>query len=105
MLAHGLIQKVGDIDLLAVGAAWEKVTTLAPAKPAPHGDFVVALRPDLEVFSSWMGQDAEAILRRAERVDGLPLAHLQDVVAYKRLLGRPKDHAHIALIEAYLSER
>jgi hypothetical protein len=104
MLARGLIDKVGDVDLLAVGAAWDKATQLAPPQAAPHGDLVVKVRPDLEVFSSWMGQDVAAILSRAELVDGLPLAHLSDVIAYKQLLGRPKDRAHIALIETYLAQ-
>lgn len=102
MLAHGLIDRVGDIDLLAVGAAWARATQLAPPEPAPHGDFVVKLSDTLEVFSSWMGQDVDAVLSRAEFVDGLPLAHLSDVAAYKCLLGRPKDALHIKLIEAYL---
>lgn len=105
MLAHGLVAEVGDIDLLAVGAAWERAIRLGEVQPAPHGDFVVKVSADLEIFSAWMGQDVEAILHRAEIVDGLPLANLTDVVAYKQLLGRPKDQAHIRLIEVYLQGR
>lgn len=98
LLAHGLISEVGDIDLLATGAAWRRAQTLGAPVTARRGDRVVRLGPDLEIFYGWLGLDAEAIIRRAELMDGLPVAHLSDVAAYKRLLDRPKDRLHLHLI-------
>ena len=102
MLAHGLVAEVGDIDLLATGSAWQKAQKLARPKPAPSGDAMVQLTPEVAIFDGWLGLDVDAIISRAEVWDGLPLARLEDVAVYKRLLNRPKDRAHLNLLEPYL---
>ena len=102
LLAHGLITSIGDIDLLATGAAWQKAQTLASVETAPGGDLIVQLTPEVAVFDGWLGLDTDAIISRAEVWDGLPLAQLADVAAYKRLLNRPKDRAHLELLEPCL---
>ena len=43
------------------------------------------------------------LLSRAEVIDGLPCASLQDVRAFKQQMNRKKDIADIALIDAYLA--
>ena len=101
LLAHGLVTAIGDIDLVAVGAAWQQAQALAAVKTAPGGDRIVQLTPELAVFDGWLGLDAHAIIDRAELWDGLPLAQLRDVAAYKRLLNRPKDRAHLRRLEPY----
>ena len=102
LLAHGLITEIGDIDILAVGTAWRQVQTLAAVKTAPGGDGVVQVTPELSVFNGWLGLDAHAVIDRAELWDGLPVAQLDDVAAYKRRLKRPKDDVHLKLLEPYL---
>lgn len=76
---------------------------LATPVRAPNGDWVVHLGADIDVYNSWLGLDADAIIRHAERIDGLPIARLSDVAAYKRLLDRLKDRAHLKLLEPYLA--
>ncbi len=102
LLAHGLIAEVGDIDILAVGSAWRLAQELASPVRAPGGDRVVRLGTDLELYNGWLGLHLDAIVCRAELMDGLPIAHLDDVAAYKRLLNRPKDVVHLKLLEAYI---
>ena len=107
LLAHGLVTDIGDIDLLATGAAWQKAQKLALPKTAPGGDLIVQLTPEVAIFDGWLGLDTDAVIRRAEMWDGLPLAQLADVAAYKRLLDRPKDdrpknRMHLELLEPYL---
>lgn len=104
LLANGLIKEVGDIDLLAIRSAWRAAQVLGIPVLAPSGDRVVHLAPDIDIFDGWLGLEAEAVIRRAELLDGLPIAHLGDVAAYKRLLDRPKDRLHMKLIEAHLSQ-
>ncbi len=103
LLAHGLIAEVGDIDIVATRSAWQLAQKLGSPAPAPGGDRVVHLAPDIDIYDGWLGLDAEAIIRRAELLDGLPVAHLSDVAAYKRLLDRPKDRLHLKLIEAHFA--
>jgi hypothetical protein len=103
LLAYGLIAEVGDIDLLAVGPAWARAAALASPTRAPGGDQWVRLADGVEVYGGWLGLDVAAIIRRAERKDGLLVAHLGDVARYKRLLDRPKDRVHLELLEPYLA--
>ncbi|CAA9575709.1 MAG: hypothetical protein AVDCRST_MAG86-2155 [uncultured Truepera sp.] len=65
---------------------------------------MVHIAPNLDIFDGWLGLDADAIICRAERIDGLPIAHLSDVAAYRRLLNRPKDRLHHERLEPYLLE-
>jgi hypothetical protein len=102
LLAHGLIQTVNDVDIVAAGAAWAKAQDLGPVERAPGGDPVVRLG-DVDVFGGWLGEPASELLTRREWVDGLPVASLPDVLAFKRRLNRPKDAAHIRLLEAHLA--
>lgn len=101
MLAHRLIAEVGDIDILAAGSAWQVAQELATPVRALGGDRVVHVAPDLDIYDGWLGMDVGAIIRRAELIDGLPVAHLGDVAAYKRLLNRPKDRLHLKLLEPH----
>lgn len=105
LLAHGLVAEVGDMDILAVGSAWQIARELASPTRASGGDWVVRVGPDLEIYSGWLGLDVNAIICRAELTDGLPVARLEDVAAYKRLLNRPKDRLHLSLIAAHLARR
>ena len=102
LLAHGLIAEVGDTDILATRSAWQLTQKLGAPVLAPSGDRMVHLASDIDIFNGWLGLDADAIIRRAELMDGLPVACLADVAAYKRLLDRPKDRRHLKLIEAHL---
>ena len=103
LAARGLIREIGDLDVVARGAAWERAKALGPAGLAPGGDPVVRLGDgDIEVFGGWLGWDVDALVDRAEVVGGLPFACLEDVLAFKLSHGRPKDLAHARLIEEHL---
>ena len=102
MLAHGLIARVGDIDIVARGGAWAKAVQLGEVEEAPGKDSVVRL-DGVDIFNGWMGWDVDALLGRAVSVDGFPYASLTDVLAFKRELNRPKDEAHIKLLEDFVA--
>jgi hypothetical protein len=103
LAVRGLIHEVRDIDAVARGAAWERATRLGTVHEAPGGDQVVRLEGGaVEVFGGWLGWDIDAIIDGAEVIDGLPFARLEDVLAFKRSYGRPKDLEHARLIEKHL---
>ncbi len=104
MAAHGLVAEVGDIDVVARGEAWERTVATAAAESALLGDRVVRLPGGIEVFNGWHGSPAGPLFDRASVVDGLVVASLGDVLAFKLALGRPKDAAHIALLQAALAD-
>ena len=103
LAARGLIREIGDLDVVARGAAWERAKALGPSSFAPGGDPVVRLGGgDIEVFGGWLGWDVDALIDRAEVVGELSFARLEDVLAFKLSYGRPKDLAHARLIEEHL---
>ncbi len=105
MLAYGLVTEVGDVDILATGSAWQEAQKLGVLEVAHGGDHIVQVSPELAIFGGWLGLDVEGIVGRSSLKDSLPIAHLNDVVAYKRLLNRPKDRAHLKLLEPYLAQQ
>ncbi len=103
MLAHGLVEKAGDTDILARGAAWEKAKGLGKVEMGRHDPFV-RLGGNVEIFGGWVGMDVDVIIGRAVLVEGVQFARLEDVLAFKRLLRRTKDIEHIRLIEKHLAK-
>lgn len=104
LLAHGLVEEVNDLDLIARGAAWARARELAPVSTGGWDD-VVRPFPGVEIFNGWMGDDAGSLIDTAGVVGGLPCVSLDTVLAFKRKMNRPKDRAHIRLIEEFLARR
>jgi hypothetical protein len=103
LAVRGLIEEMHDLDVVARGTAWEQAKGLGQVRTAPEGDPVVWLEGGaIEVFGGWLGWDIEVLIDNAEIIEGLPFARLEDVLAFKLSLGRPKDVAHARLIESHL---
>lgn len=105
LLAHALLPAVNDIDVVARGPAWRRALHLGTAERAAAGDLRVRLPGAVEVFDGWLGADPGPLIDGATLVQGVPFAPLAAVLAFKRRLGRPKDAAHVALLEAHLAAR
>lgn len=103
LLAHGLVDSVNDLDILATGDAWAYAITLAEVQIAAAGDPVVKLADDIDIYGGWLGRDVAALFERSRFIGGFRYASLEDVLAYKRMLNRPKDQEHIALLEHELT--
>lgn len=101
LLAHGVIAEVGDVDIVARGEAWDRVAARGDVRAGELGDHYVNLAGGVQVFSGWRGEPADAVIARSAAVDGVLVASLADVVAYKRRLGRPKDLEHLAALKRW----
>lgn len=98
---RGLIDEVGDLDVITRGAAWEAVKDLGSV--VMYGDdMTVDLENGLTFGRSWdFGAfDIDQLITEAEMIEGLPFVRLSAVYEYKRLADRPKDLGHIALMRA-----
>lgn len=107
MLAHGLRQRVGDLDVVARGNAWRRVSErgipdAGPISGAPMALFWGGL---IQFSPEWISQDwdTDDLITRSgliqiggtELIQELPFAQLTDVLAYKQKLDRPKDRPDI----------
>lgn len=106
LLAHGLRDTIGDLDLVARGAAWKIVLGFADPVIAPSGcgRMVSLFRGEIEVFDRWLPgtPDPDAMIDGAERIQGFPFCSLAEVLAWKEKLNREKDQGDIRLIRLHL---
>ncbi|OKJ34043.1 hypothetical protein AMK22_19010 [Streptomyces sp. CB01580] len=106
LLAHGIRENVGDLDIVARGAAWEAVADLAEPVPAPsgHGRMVRLFDGSLEFFDSWLPDSSspDSLIERAEFICGIPFCPLLEVLAWKGRSTRQKDRDDLLLIRNHL---
>ncbi|MEU9760952.1 hypothetical protein [Streptomyces sp. NPDC047985] len=97
---------MGDLDIVARGAAWKAVADLAEPGPAPsgHGRMVRLFGGTLEFFDSWLpgSSDPDSLIERAEFICGIPFCPLLDVLAWKGRSTRQKDRDDLLLIRSHL---
>ncbi len=102
LLAHGLRRPISDLDVVARGTTWERAFRHGlPATGSINGAPMALFSDGLIQFShGWISDDwdADDLIDRAEIIQGLPFAQLTDVLAYKQMLLRPKDHPDIAAL-------
>lgn len=102
LLAHGLRYGIRDLDIVARGSVWQQVSVhgcrdTGSINGAPLAVFWNGL---IQFSQGWISDDwdADDLIGRAENIQGWPFAQLTDVLAYKQMLLRPKDHLDIAAL-------
>jgi hypothetical protein len=103
LLAKGIIDSVNDLDVICQGPAWERARELGDLVPIDGTDvMIVSTHEGAITFGrSWAYGDFDLadLIATAEMIDGLPFVQMKHVIAYKTIAGRPKDLAHLAVIE------
>jgi hypothetical protein len=106
MLAHGLVQTVKDLDVVARGSALQVARAIGrPGFGAVDSAPLWSLFDgEIEVFGGWLAPhwDVDDLIARAELIEGIPFAPLQDVLRYKQLLRRRQDIPDIRLLSRWL---
>ncbi|MGW6456873.1 hypothetical protein ACWF94_13280 [Streptomyces sp. NPDC055078] len=101
LYVRGLRPRMGDLDILARGAAWEKALTLGDPEPTISGHGLRVVHPDaaIEIMDRWTpGWSSDQLIDEADVIDGVPFMRLGDVLRWKIAAGRPKDLDDIAAI-------
>ncbi len=108
LVLREILQDASDLDIVARGAAWERAQAIVAAGEGAldegREDARVTVGEDVEIYDGWLGEDADKVVGRAELVLGVPCAPLEDVIAMKEKLDRPKDRDHLARIRAHLAK-
>lgn len=106
MFAAGLKDLNHDIDLIAVGSAWDKAQEFKPAQniKSEIGQVVTLFDDQIEIFNKWgPGEwNLRKLIDEADINEGIRFVKLDEVLKWKKLINRPKDQDHIKLIENYL---
>jgi hypothetical protein len=102
LLVRGWIDEVGDLDVISRGPAWKQACELGRRSSLPDGNEIVTIGDAITVGTTWAygSFDIDELIDTAEMIDGVPCVTIDHVVAYKRIANRPKDRAHLAIIEA-----
>ncbi|MEU7863865.1 hypothetical protein [Nonomuraea sp. NPDC049141] len=101
LYVRGLRARMGDLDVVARGAAWDIVRTLAAPQPALSGYGLVVNHPTaaIEFVDRWTpGWPTDYLIASADLIDGIPFMRLGDVLAWKQRARRPKDLPDIAAV-------
>lgn len=106
LLAHGLRESVGDLDVVARGRAWKAVLELGEpvVPPSGHGSVVLLFDGNIEVFDRWLpgAPGPDELIAGAETIEGVPFCPLRTVLGWKERSGRDKDRDDVRLIRSYL---
>jgi hypothetical protein len=103
------IRPAKDIDLSVLPPLFERLRAGGGWVAEERYGRVILRRGDVELNAQLEWEDyptttIEAI-EGALIIDGIPFMNLDELVRFKRALGREKDERDIALIEAYRSQR
>lgn len=104
LFARGLIDRLGDLDVVARGPAWARALTLGSVEEAPEAGVhhVVLLGGRIEVLDGWYPQvwNVDELIDQADVIDAIPFVKLQVVVWTKGRSRRPKDREHLRRLAA-----
>lgn len=107
MYPRGIKELGHDIDIVARGKAWEKAQTYAKPELAwkDSGALGVSLFDgQIEISNGWGPGvwDINQLIDTADIFDSIRYVNLDNLIKWKKEMGRPKDLEHIQLIEKYL---
>jgi hypothetical protein len=109
LLAHGLRYDIHDLDIVARGSVWRRVSEHGCPGTGSVNDAPMALFWNglIQFSQGWISADwdADDLIDRAESIQGWPFARLTDVLAYKQVLLRPKDYPDITALHQAVSFR
>jgi hypothetical protein len=107
LLAHGLRNRIRDLDVVARGTVWKIVSQYGCPGVGDFNAAPMALfwGDRIQFSRGWISDewDADDLIDRAEIIQELPFAQLTDILAYKQRLRRPKDLPDIAALHHHYS--
>lgn len=108
MFALGIRQlsDLDDIDILVTKSGWEKVKTLSKIHHDEgwNCDHIYLFDEKIEIYNGW-GPSVyipEELISNSLKIGKYNFASIEDVIKWKRELGRDKDFKHISMIMSFL---
>ncbi len=105
LLVRGIIESANDLDVICRNPAWDRACQLGTLVNLDDEDIQIVSTHDgaITFGRSWgYGSfDLDHLIATAEIIAGLPFVQMEHVMEYKRVARRPKDLAHLDLIERH----
>lgn len=114
LVPHGLREQIDDVDMVAIGDAWDIAASIVTPKRAYLGGYKIEIAVqddlgkhvgDIEIFDSWgPGEwDLNRLIKEAHEFEGLRFVRLEEVLRWKQLTNRDKDLKDIEAIQDFLA--
>jgi hypothetical protein len=105
LFARDWIDDPSDLDIVARGGAWRIAAERGSVERARYTSSrcVQLFGGDLDIFDDWfpgMGT-VDELIKEADVLGGIRFLRLEVVAATKRMMGRPRDHLHLAAMRAH----
>ena len=107
LIVRRIIEATNDLDIIARGAAWERVRQIGEISKFDDENECVSLFDRQITFGvTWKygSFDLDQLIDTAEIIDGLPFVELEHVIAYKEAAARPKDREHLISLSRWLGD-
>jgi hypothetical protein len=105
LFARAWIDDPTDLDIVARGPAWRIAAGLGRIGRARYtsSPCVQLFGGDLDIFDDWFPEmgTVDELIKDADVIAGLRFLTLDVVAATKRMMGRPRDLAHLAVMRAH----
>ncbi|MDG4814042.1 hypothetical protein O7628_00790 [Micromonospora sp. WMMD956] len=105
LLARGWISDPGDIDVVARGSAWRLACAHGQPTDAPYSSVqrLQLFGGHVEVLDGWFPElwPTDELIDEADVIHGIRFVRLAVVAATKRMLHRPRDLEHLAIMAAH----
>ena len=100
------LSELDDLDIFVNEDGWNKVKNLSTIIHDDGWDceHIYLFDKRFEIYNGWgPGEyDIEDMVENALRIGDIPFASIEDVIRWKKELGRAKDLKHIDMIESHL---
>ena len=95
------IREANDLDIIVIKRLYQELKEKYPVKDdrIAIGNIEI-IDPDHSVV-----ENPEELINRAENIDGFKYVPLEDIISWKKKMGRPKDLKDIELINNYLKNK
>lgn len=102
LAAHG-IREARDLDLVVTRDLFDELTKKFPLDSFEDGSPRILIGEIEIMLDPGFGFDTEEWIKNADVIDGVRFVKLEDLMEWKKKMGREKDLKDIKLIEDYLN--
>jgi hypothetical protein len=107
LFVRGLIDELSDVDIIARRGAWKVAIEHGRPSLALYStvQIVELFDKNVEILDGWFPEiwSVDDLIDGADLIDGLRFVSLEVVRQTKEIMGRPKDIAHLQIIDKYLA--